>query len=527
MTYGNGLIETSAYNNRLQPTQLRTHNPTTNTNVLNLSYGFTDAGANNGNVTSMTSTATQIFIRSYTYDELNRLSTMSSPADASGCTGLTWTYDAWGNRLSQNNAGGSCLTPSHAVMPNNRITDTGYNYDAAGNMTSDNVHNYTYDAENRVVAVDGGATATYTYDANGHRVQKIAGGATTEYLYDLSGNVVADVNGSNILQAAYSYLGGSLFAEYAYNLTLFIHKDHLGSTRVITDLAGAINDSMDYLPYGEQISGGSTSTHKFTGKERDAESGLDEFGARYYSAALGRFSIPDWSSIPKPIPYADLTDPQSVNLYSYLTNNPLNSTDQNGHCKICPDGLGSENKTQLDNASGKDMVGAALLGATMATAPAAVAGAGAVGVLAKNLLGLGIATAPVAVPIIVDTLEGLTPGREGTLTISSASRLTEDEVSTGVRFAQQDGTALAESSHVGEEFVDKAGKTYDAMGGAKAFENFGNGEKFLQSIDKHLRKSNDFTLIDLKGASKAQAGVINGYVKSLTKAQKAKIKFVN
>ena len=57
------------------------------------------------------------------------------------------------------------------------------------------------------------------------------------------------------------------------------------------------------------------------------------------------------------------------------------------------------------------MVGAALLGATMATAPAAVAGAGAVGVLAKNLLGLGIATAPVTAPVVTDILEGMTPGQ--------------------------------------------------------------------------------------------------------------------
>jgi RHS repeat-associated protein len=193
-------------------------------------------------------------------------------------------------------------------------------------MTSDNVHSYTYDAENRVVAVDGGATATYTYDANGRRVQKIAGGATTEYLYDLSGNVVADVNGSNILQAAYSYLGDSLFAEYAYNLTLFIHKDHLGSTRVMTSLNRTIYDSMDYLPYGEQISGGSTTTHKFTGKERDAESGLDDFEARYYGSTIGRFVSVDV----KMVDQRRLGDPQLMNMYAYCRNNPLRLVDPDG-----------------------------------------------------------------------------------------------------------------------------------------------------------------------------------------------------
>ena len=57
---------------------------------------------------------------------------------------------------------------------------------------------------------------------------------------------------------------------------------------------------------------------QFTGKERDAETGLDYFGARYFSAAQGRFMTPDWSAKPQPVPYADFTKPQSLNLYSYL-----------------------------------------------------------------------------------------------------------------------------------------------------------------------------------------------------------------
>jgi RHS repeat-associated protein len=69
----------------------------------------------------------------------------------------------------------------------------------------------------------------------------------------------------------------------------------------------------------------------FTGKERDAESGLDYFGARYYTSSMGRFMSPDWDSKPQAVPYADLADPQSLNLYSYVLNHPLNSIDLNGH----------------------------------------------------------------------------------------------------------------------------------------------------------------------------------------------------
>jgi RHS repeat-associated protein len=72
-------------------------------------------------------------------------------------------------------------------------------------------------------------------------------------------------------------------------------------------------------------------TVKFTGQERDAETGLDFFGARYFSGAQGRFATPDWSPAPVAIPYADLHDPQSLNLYAYLRNDPLSSQDPDGH----------------------------------------------------------------------------------------------------------------------------------------------------------------------------------------------------
>jgi RHS repeat-associated protein len=61
----------------------------------------------------------------------------------------------------------------------------------------------------------------------------------------------------------------------------------------------------------------------FTGKERDTESGNDYFGARYYASSMGRFMSPDWSAKEDPVPYAQLDDPQSLNLYSYVRNNPL------------------------------------------------------------------------------------------------------------------------------------------------------------------------------------------------------------
>jgi RHS repeat-associated protein len=95
------------------------------------------------------------------------------------------------------------------------------------------------------------------------------------------------------------------------------------------------------LPYGDQLASypdqfactyadDSTPLY-YTGKERDAESGNDYFGARYYASSMGRWLSPDWSAHVMPVPYAKLGDPQSLNLYSYVLNNPLNGIDPDGH----------------------------------------------------------------------------------------------------------------------------------------------------------------------------------------------------
>jgi YD repeat-containing protein len=119
------------------------------------------------------------FNRTFSYDALNRLGSMSAPGDR--CTGLSWTIDPWGNRTDQTPTGGTCY-PFHSgsATVQNRFMPP-YQYDAAGNMTYDSTHRYTYDAENRIIQVDSGTTATYAYDPSGRRVQKKKGGTTTSY----------------------------------------------------------------------------------------------------------------------------------------------------------------------------------------------------------------------------------------------------------------------------------------------------------------------------------------------------------
>lgn len=119
--------------------------------------------------------------------------------------------------------------------------------------------------------------------------------------------------------------------------TCYLSYDHLGSVRLVTDQNAMVVARHEYLPFGEAVDGSAGRTgpgwgtfdsvnQRFTGQERDSETGLDFFDARYFGAALGRFTSPD-----DPFAGQDPTDPQSWNLYSYGLNNPLRYTDPDGH----------------------------------------------------------------------------------------------------------------------------------------------------------------------------------------------------
>jgi RHS repeat-associated protein len=113
----------------------------------------------------------------------------------------------------------------------------------------------------------------------------------------------------------------------------YYFSDHLKTASVITDAMGAIAAESDYYPWdGElQFVNNDSNDYKFTGKKRDIETGLDYFGARYYSNGLGRWISADWNAAPVPVPYADFHDPQSLNLYQFVGGNPASKADPDGH----------------------------------------------------------------------------------------------------------------------------------------------------------------------------------------------------
>jgi RHS repeat-associated protein len=266
-----------------------------------------------------------------------------------------YSYDRFGNRWQQNytQGPGAPSSVSFSFDGDNRLSTEGYIYDAAGNLVMDNLNCYTYDAENRLVSVApettpgsdvcGATTMSYLYGPDGRRVARVQGGAVVkQYYYDAAGHMITEANASGATLRAEIYAGERHLATWANNATYFNHADWLGTERARSlgsgPSAGQRCEKITSLPFGDgmvtqQDNGGcgDPSPSHFTGKERDSESGLDYFGARYNASSLGRFVSPDWSAKPVGIPYADLANPQSINLYSYVVNNPLSHTDPNGH----------------------------------------------------------------------------------------------------------------------------------------------------------------------------------------------------
>ena len=339
LTYGNGLTESTVYNPRFQPCRNNVNSSGTvfnnvsacgstsmpTGNVLDLQYNWNPGSGDNGNLAGTTVAGAQTYSRTYSYDQLNRLSSMSGTGGL--CTGLNWSYDAWGNRTSQTQVSGTCYQqPTTTITSKNQFS--GYGYDAAGNMTSQSGATYAYDAENRLTSTSGGS-ASYLYDATGRRVTKTVSGAYRNYLYDLNRNVISEATSAG-WATGYVYLNGRPIAEYANATTYFITGDQLGSSRLLTNLSKGVQDCNGLYPYGEQDPGICTSTnttpHKFTSYERDAESGLDNAQARYYGSSLGRFMSPD----PSGILMVGAGNPQGLNLYSYVQDNPINATDPDG-----------------------------------------------------------------------------------------------------------------------------------------------------------------------------------------------------
>ena len=177
-------------------------------------------------------------------------------------------------------------------------------------------------------------------DKNTHSTKRRLSGAPDAqlYWYDAAGQVLAETDSRGNAVDNYVYCNGvsiaKLHIEPGPTYYSYYVRDHLGTTRMITDQAGNVCYDADYFPWGQEqhvFVNSCPQNYKFSGKERDIESGNDYFGARYYSSSMGRFLSPDWSAKEEPVPYAKLDNPQTLNLYDYMRNNPLGGIDTDGH----------------------------------------------------------------------------------------------------------------------------------------------------------------------------------------------------
>lgn len=360
LTLGNQVVESYTWNDRQQPTGL-TVAPVSGQNHLVLklypcaSLQTSCQTGNVGNIQTQTISAPAVNLNlthTYNYDALNRI---TGAVETPGSFSQTYGYDANANwYLSTNNDSKWNVQAFTPRVPsnfdaNNRLSVDNSAFDPSGNgnqmaIGGSGGYSYSYDAENRITTANQGGNGAYisstgyVYDGEGQRVQKITcplgtlqctpsvTGATvsTTYVYDAFGNLAAEYG------TPQSPCGTP---------TCYLSVDHLGSTRLVTDSNGDVTGRYDFLPFGEELWGGTGGrttdmkyrsgpdgfSPKFTGQMRDTESRLDYFNARYYSPEQGRFMSADPENAG-----AEATDPQTWNGYSYVANNPLNYTDPSG-----------------------------------------------------------------------------------------------------------------------------------------------------------------------------------------------------
>jgi RHS repeat-associated protein len=261
----------------------------------------------------------------YVYDDIYQLT--SETRTGTNAYAITYQYDGVGNRTQMVKGG---VTTSYACNNNNQMltettsgTTVTYAYDLNGNLTSKtgggNTTSYTWDWNNHLLTVtEPSGTTSYEYDGDGTRISKAQGGVETKYINDVGRSLVqvlTETDNTGTTQATYNY-GNDLISMNRASADSFYLYDGLGTTRQLTDSVESVTVSYVYDSFGNLIasSGTSENTYGFTGEQQFKEADdLVFLRARYYDPGIGRFVSKD------PIGYYD----SSMNLYTYVTNNPV------------------------------------------------------------------------------------------------------------------------------------------------------------------------------------------------------------
>lgn len=218
------------------------------------------------------------------------------------------------------------------------LATSNYLYDANGNMTSDGQYCYTYNDANQLATVKNCSTsqliAQYIYDGTGERIEKkeYTNGVLSQTIYNPEKDyeTIKLASNSATQNSTYYFANNQIIAKKNPDGTkLFYQNDHLGSANLLTDANGSIVENTTYDPFGQVLTGGTKSKYQYTGQEKDQETPLNYYNARYYDSQIQHFTQPD-TIIP------DLYNPQTLNRYSYVQNNPLRYIDPSGHAGADP-----------------------------------------------------------------------------------------------------------------------------------------------------------------------------------------------
>jgi RHS repeat-associated protein len=335
-------VESYTYNNRLQLSQIQLGTSGNSSAYYSLTYNYSLPGStptgcpvtpsgsgNNGDVIGYTytdGTGSYGHSASYVYDTLNRLVCAAASGSSSAAYNQEFSYDRYGNMTCVTNGytfGPPC--PAWTYNGSNQIT-LGFNYDAAGDVASDGVNFYSWDAEQHMTSINNG-TLNMNFNALGWRVYEGASGTTLSYFTDPAGQFLG-ANWGPSWNAAVPF-GGRTLAEYSgetSNPAYFDHPNVLGSEEQWTNAAGASAGEVDFSPWGYKMvdtTNGSMYQLFASLLWYDPQADGYQTPNRYYIPRHGAWLSPD------PL-RGDLTNPQSLNRYAYVLNNPTTSTDPLG-----------------------------------------------------------------------------------------------------------------------------------------------------------------------------------------------------